>query len=473
MVVLWSAVFIRLGLLRHTRYATFAFDLGIYDQGIWLLSRFKEPFVTVRGLNLFGHHMNLILLLIVPFYWMGAGGGTLLVIQVLAQASGAYAVWLLARDRLAGRWLAVAAAGALLLNSTYQYLTWEFFHPDALAISPFLFAYWAARARRWRWFAFNAILAVACKEDVALAMAMMGLIIWIRGDKGKGALTAGLSLGWWLLSTRLLQPALLGGAMPFYDSFFGEFGATAGQAVRGMLSNPAKVLEVASRPDRIAYYLMMLAPLALLPLFSPLTALPALPMLAVNTLTTFPYARDSRYHYSALVLAGLMPAAVEAVAWLGRNRAIHRRLLVSALTAAALATSVAWGPSPISTRFRTGLWPLGPQDGRYQAKAEAIEMLPDAESVSAIYYLVPQVDHRQQVYDFPEPFRAVNWGIEGRGLPDPNSVRWILIDRQVLSPPDAAFARRLLTENFAVRFERQGIVLAERIRPGGTYQADE
>ena len=28
---------------------TQAFDLGIFDQGVWLLSKFKEPFVTING----------------------------------------------------------------------------------------------------------------------------------------------------------------------------------------------------------------------------------------------------------------------------------------------------------------------------------------------------------------------------------------------------------------------------------------
>jgi len=152
MVTVWSAVFITLGWIRHARFGTFAFDLGIYDQGLWLLSRF-EMFDTVKGLPLFGHHMNLVLVLLAPFYRLGAGPEFLLVVQVLAQASGAVAVFLLARDRLGDRWLAVVLAGVLLANPTYQFLVWEFFHPDALAIAPLLFAYWAARAERWGWFA--------------------------------------------------------------------------------------------------------------------------------------------------------------------------------------------------------------------------------------------------------------------------------------------------------------------------------
>src|SRR5919202_1952187 len=108
---------------------------------------------------------------------LGAGPEFLLAVQVAAQASGAVAVYLLARDRLADRWLGVVLAAVLLLNPTYQFLAWEFFHPDALAVAPVLFAYWAARAQRWRWFAVAAVLAVACKEDVALVVAAMGVVI--------------------------------------------------------------------------------------------------------------------------------------------------------------------------------------------------------------------------------------------------------------------------------------------------------
>ena len=113
LVTLWSVEFIRLPMLRYDKFGTFGFDLGIYDQGTWLLSRGKDPFVTIRGLELFGHHANIFLLLLVPFYWLGAGPIFLLVVQVLAQASGAIAIFLLARDLLRSKWAGVALAAAL------------------------------------------------------------------------------------------------------------------------------------------------------------------------------------------------------------------------------------------------------------------------------------------------------------------------------------------------------------------------
>ena len=61
------------------RLGTAAYDSGLYDQGMWLLSRFRSPFVTTMGRNLFCDHPSFILLVLVPFYWFAPGAWILLV----------------------------------------------------------------------------------------------------------------------------------------------------------------------------------------------------------------------------------------------------------------------------------------------------------------------------------------------------------------------------------------------------------
>ena len=465
MIVVWAVTFIALGWLRHARFTTFSFDLGIYDQDLWLVSRFEEPFGTVRGLNFFGQHMNLALLLLVPAYWLGAGPEFLLIVQVAAQASGAVAVYLLARDRLADRWLALVLAAVLLLNPTYQFLTWEFFHPDALAVAPVLFAYWAARAHRWRWFVVAALLAAACKEDVALVLVAMGVLIAFREHVRIGVLTAGLAAAWYLVASRVLMPAALGGLNPFYDAFFGGLGSNAGEVLRNVLTNPAKPLDLATRPDRIEYYRLMLVPVAFLPVGSLSSFFVALPILAVNALSTFPYTRDLKYHYSALVVAAAMIATVEAVGRLGRKPAV-RRFLVGAVAATALTTSVAWGPSPVASDFDSGYWPLTP-DPRLPTLRAAVAMVPEDASVSATFSFVPHLTHRTHIYDWPEPWKLVNWGIRGENLHDPGGVEWIVVDRRPGGEYDRRLIERLLQGEFEVRLEKDDVLVAERVRPGG------
>jgi uncharacterized membrane protein len=95
--------------------------------------------------------------------------------------------------------------------------------------------------------------------------------------------------------------------------------------------------------------------------FLPLLAIPTLfiglPMVGVNILSTLPYLRDFKYHWSALVLAGVVLATVEAIAWMARNPTA-RAFVIGLVVATSFASTVAWGPSPLSTQYRSGWWPL-------------------------------------------------------------------------------------------------------------------
>jgi hypothetical protein len=91
--------------------------------------------------------------------------------------------------------------------------------------------------------------------------------------------------------------------------------------------------------------------------------------------------------------------------------------------------------------------------------------VPEGASTSAIYYLVPHLAHREQIYEFPVPWKPVNWGVAGENLDDPAGVRWLVLDRTLLSPDDKTLLTQLLSSEFQVRFDKDDIVVAERVRP--------
>ena len=53
-VLAYIALFLYWTFRHHDGLGTGAFDLGIFDQGVWLLSRLESPFITINGRNLFG-----------------------------------------------------------------------------------------------------------------------------------------------------------------------------------------------------------------------------------------------------------------------------------------------------------------------------------------------------------------------------------------------------------------------------------
>src|SRR4051812_49814065 len=70
----WAVVFGRLAMQRHNRFGSFSLDMAIFDQATWLISKAGGLFMSIRGLHFFGHHANLGLFLLAPFYWLGGGG---------------------------------------------------------------------------------------------------------------------------------------------------------------------------------------------------------------------------------------------------------------------------------------------------------------------------------------------------------------------------------------------------------------
>ena len=55
-IAAYLGTFLTLTLLRYSNYRGSEFDTAIFNQVVWLLSRFKGAYSTIRGTNLFGDH---------------------------------------------------------------------------------------------------------------------------------------------------------------------------------------------------------------------------------------------------------------------------------------------------------------------------------------------------------------------------------------------------------------------------------
>ena len=87
-------------LLKHWHFDS-SYDLAIYDQAIWHLSRFERPASSIRSLpNVFGDHFHPIIALFAPLYWVAPFPETLIVAQAILLAASVVPVFLFARDRL-------------------------------------------------------------------------------------------------------------------------------------------------------------------------------------------------------------------------------------------------------------------------------------------------------------------------------------------------------------------------------------
>jgi uncharacterized membrane protein len=461
-VGVFIVVFGHLMWIRHSRYATFDFDLGIYDQAIWLMTHHGTGFLTVRGLPVLGHHANFAFWLFAPLYWMGAGAQFIDLVQVVAVATTAIPLFLIARDRMRSGWLALPLGLAWLAHPSTQFLVWEAFHPDTLAIACLVWAYFFATRAQWRWYWVLLVLALCWKEDVSLAVAMLGVVMVIWGQRRRGVITALLGLGWFVVTFEVMIPAILGHGS-HAASFFGSLGNSTGEVAANVIKHPGVAMNRMLDNHIESYSRKLAEPFAFLVVLSPVNWLVGLPQYAINLLSNTYFIYDPRYHYVALPLAATALAAVEGVSRLRPRRL--RMAAASAVLVCALIATLTNGLSPVGAMYRKGFWPLTP-DGRAGALDTAVSIPGASESVSATWNIVPHMAHRLKIYTYPNPWRASNWGTKGEHLDNPDGVRWLVIDTTKLGDDSARFQALMDSGAFRKVYEEQDVIVAERTRTG-------
>ena len=434
----YATYFSRLTVEMHRGYGTPGYDMGIFDQGIWLLSRFKAPFVTIMGRNLFGDHTSLILLLLVPVYWVYPHASALLIIQSTLLALGALPVYLLARDRLHNNVMATVLAGAFLLHPALQWGNIEQFHPECFLVPLIGFAIYAAVTWKPWLLIVTVVLCLMVKEDVVLFVVPLGIWVAFRRDRrfGMGMVLAAIISA--LLLTEVLIRSLMG--VPTIYANRVPFGGIGGFAY-ALVRRPVQVFDYL-RSDRRPFYLwQMTYPSAWLFLRAPEVAAVGLLIVASNIVSRFGYQHQIMYHYSMATVAVLAMGTVYAIGTLKQH--IHRVAAVGAVAVCSLFACVVWGALPLISADKVPHWK--PQDSQVHEINAVIAALPPNAVVSAHYEMVSHLDHRERAYQWPTPFRAQYWGVwtqEGQRLPFADDVQYVVLPVQ-LSPGDQAVYDRI------------------------------
>jgi uncharacterized membrane protein len=307
---------------------------------------------------------------------------------------------------------------------------------------------------------------VSWKEDVALAVIVLGLIIAKRGDRRVGLTTAGVALAWFLLWTVVLFPAINGGHVQS-EGLYAGIGGSAGGMVDTLLTDPGALTSRVFSSESGDFALRLLTPFGFLPLLALGVVGIGAPQFLLDVLSDVPWTRVINHHYAAIIVAALAIASVEGCAFVRRR---FRHVLgiaapILVLSGAVFGT-VAWGPSPIGAEYDAGFWPPA-VDTRIDTKRAVVDAVTNGGSVSATYGLVPQFSRRAEIYEFPNPWESANYGVEGGEPPDPDDVEWLVIDRSVLDATGATLVESILDDGFTVVLDRDELLVAHRDRASG------
>jgi uncharacterized membrane protein len=399
-------------------------------------------------------HVDPLLAVFGPLWWIWPSPDLLLVAQALAIATGALPVYWLARKHLGSPRAALGFALAYLLYPATGWLTLNEFHPVALATPLLLFAFWFLDNDRLVPFVLCAIAAAASKEEIGLVVAGFG--IWYalaRRRVGAGLVIAALGLAWSVITIAVVIPHFhTAGESDFYGRY-SEVGGSAAGIIKTAFTHPSRIAHAAFTGRDLRYVLQLVLPLAGLSLLAPLVLIAALPELALNLLSATPTQTSIHFHYTAGLIPPLVVAAV-----LGAKRLSRWTIPVAmAVVLAALAGSYRLGPIPA--------WREVPGGSRFQATAahvtehdriaaKALRLIPKSAVVSATNTLAGHLSARRRVLSFPY-VQDATWIAADETQPG-------YADRYAPLPTALALSALRRNPDWRLVFEQDGVLVFNR-----------
>ena len=363
--------------LRHDLLQSNAYDLGLFDQWVWLIGRGFEPVSSMEHVHVLADHGAWLLYGAGAAYGLLPGVHWLLASQAIALSFTAIPIWWLGQQ--AGLtpkhcWLACALwwLQPVVFNTTLFD-----FHPETWVMPAFALALWAERAEKpWLWFALL-LLMLGARDGLILVIAGMALDLGWRQRWRWCAAAGGLSIGWLLILSQGLYPWLKDGSGP-----------KAAERMFGHLDDG--VFSILSSLDwgDIAFYLLILSlPLGWLWRRSSLsTLLIGSPLLLVNLLSASPSYRTLVHHYSLPLALIAVVAAIRGQLQSPTRRGLPTWGLIWA-TACWLALAKPW--------FFTG--PYLERQSDLGDVRDAISLIQPDDSVLTTSYLVPQLSQRRAI----------------------------------------------------------------------------
>lgn len=310
-----TIIFFACSSLRHALFQSSAYDLGYFDQAVYLISQGQTPIVSFWGHHFLGGHADWVLYPLALLYKIYPNVHWLLAVQAFALASGALPTFYLARQAgLKGAQATTVAMVYLLYPLVFNLNLFDF-HPEVMALPAILAAVLAARLNRTIWFCVAIIFILSCRDALSLSVAAMGLWLLVFEKKrlsGTLALSAGII--WFLIATQIIIPYYRPGGLEAVGRY-AYLGNSVLEIAQNLLIRPGLVLSRVFSLSTLEYLAFLLAPVIWgisLPHLTPLVA--ALPTLLINILSESPAQRDLVHQYSLPVLPFLLLSVIASLA---------------------------------------------------------------------------------------------------------------------------------------------------------------
>jgi uncharacterized membrane protein len=390
--------------LRHILFQSTAFDLGIFDQAIYLISQGLPPISSFMGYHILGDHAAYIMYPIALLYKIYPSVYWLFIIQAIALAIGALPTWYLAIQAGLKTSQATAMAAAYLLYPVVFNVNLFDFHPEVMAIPALLAAVWYARQGKFGWFCASIIFILGCKAVLSFTVAAMGVwLLVFEKRRWCGTVAICAAVAWFVTSSQLIIPFFSGREAAAVGRY-SYLGNSVLEIAQNLFLKPGLVFGKLFSADNLGYLPLLLAPViwglswvGIQPLVG------AIPCVALNLLADYQPQKDLVHQYSLPALPFLLLAVISTLAagkgWFQNQRAI---VLWSLVTFVLLAKFTYFGGKYLESL------------DTWQTTREAIALVDSKGSVLTSTKIAPHLSHRSliQMIDYkslPDNFQKYDY----------------------------------------------------------------
>lgn len=185
--------YLTLSLVKHYSYLS-GYDLSIIDQAIWKYAHFKIPISTTHvyfDTPIYVDHLELILILLAPLYWVFNSAAALIVLQTVAVISSGIAVLLLTKKYKINNFLRNCILISYLSFFGLQFAIWSDVHSLIFAVAFLSFFLYFLEAKKTKLTYLFLALAIISKEDIGLLTLLISVVYFVV-HRNKTALICGV-----------------------------------------------------------------------------------------------------------------------------------------------------------------------------------------------------------------------------------------------------------------------------------------
>jgi uncharacterized membrane protein len=351
----------------HGRFGTYGYDLGQYDNVFWTTLHGHPmrdaPLNLTEDWSELRNHADLATLVFLPFYAIKPGAPALLVIQSCVLGLGAIPLYRFAA-RHVGRATACILALAYLLYPPMHGLQFYDFHFQPIAATFILLVIDFVDDRRYWLCAVAFVVALGCREDVAIGLAILGTFVALSGYRPRaGMVMAVTATAYFVVMRFVIMPRLgttnfgVWTASYIYKDLEPEGSKDLGGVLATLVTNPGYVFSTLITADKLRYALQILLPVALLPIRRGYLAVSLVHGSILTVLTTrYGPTIDIGFQYAANFIPYIFPAAVLALKSYGDTPAgiVRKRAALTAMVTGTVLCGVFWGAIPPRKIFKGG-----------------------------------------------------------------------------------------------------------------------